>query len=323
MKKVLLGLISAMMITLFCGISAMADGEINYGEYFDPAYVEVDGVKYGCIFDSRQKKLATILEIETNNKEVEIPEYITYYGEKYKVETIVEIYLVDEGGEDPSKGYRSRGSIEKLVLPNGIRIVDIEGWGWKNLKRIEVPASVKCLDFNGYTRAKVIISPQSKKYQSKGNGIYTNKGKRLVDTFGTKKTINIAKGTTIIANSAFNKNTSVERVTMANTVKVIEDGKEPSGPFKAQSAFAGCKNLKTVVCSANLQKIGKNAFKNCKSLSKIYINNIKQAPEIDKTAFKGAAKGIRFYVKNEKVAAQLNKNLKGSKAKGYKIIVKR
>lgn len=322
MKKVLLGLISAMMITLFCGISAMADEEINYGEYFDPAYVEVDGVKYGCILEGRQKKTATIVEIETNNKEVEIPEYITYYDEKYKVETIIEIYLVDEGGEDPSKGYRSRGSIEKLVLPNGIRIVDIEGWGWKNLKRIEVPASVKRLDFGGYTRAKVIISPQSKKYQSKGNGIYTNKGKRLVDTFGTKKTIKIAKGTTIIANSAFNKNTSVERVTMANTVKVIED-ERLSGPFKPEAAFAGSKNLKTVVCSANLQRIGKNAFKNCKSLSKIYINNIKQAPEIDRTAFKGAAKGIRFYVKNEKVAVQLNKNLKGSKAKGYKIIVKR
>ena len=323
MKKVLLGLLSAMMITLFCGISAMADGEINYGEYFDPAYVEVDGVKYGCIFENRQKKLATILEIETNNKQVEIPEYITYYDEKYEVDTVTEIYLVDEGGEDASKGFRSRGSIEKLILPKTVKYVNLEAWSWKNLKRIEISASVKRIFLGGYTRAKVIVNPQAKKYESKGNGIYTNKGKKLTDTFGTKKTIKIAKGTVTIANSAFNKNTSVERVTMANTVKVIEDGKEPSGPFKAQSAFAGCKNLKTVVCSANLQRIGKNAFKNCKSLSKIYINNIKQAPQIDKTAFKGAAKGIRFYVKNEKVAAQLDKNLKGSKAKDYKIIVKK
>ena len=116
----------------------------------------------------------------------------------------------------------------------------------------------------------------------------------MTDTFGTKKTIKIAKGTVTIANSAFNKNTSVERVTMANTVKVIEDGKEPSGPFKARSAFAGCKNLKTVVCSANLQRIGKNAFKNCKSLSKIYINNIKQAPELTRLLLRERQRAFAF-----------------------------
>ena len=163
MKKVLLRLLSAMMLTLFCGISAMADEAINYGEYFDPAYVEVNGVKYGCIFESRQKKYATILEIETNNKEVEIPEYITYYDERYEVETVTEVYLVDEGGEDPSKGFRARGSIEKLILPKKVKYVNLEARSWKNLKRIEVPASVKAMFLGGYTRAKVIVNPQAKK----------------------------------------------------------------------------------------------------------------------------------------------------------------
>lgn len=309
---------------LLFGMTAMAE-EVNYGEDYDLAHVEVDGVTYGCVFDfkdweNRKPGSVSIQHIFTDKKEVKIPETITYHGYEFWVETVAEDYLVDEGGGDYYEGFPARETIETLILPSRLRILNIYGNEWKNLKKIVVPASIRNFHISGYTKAKIELEPGCKRLQVKGNGIYKNKGRMLTAVFGTKKNFKIPKGTVTIARSAFRNNDVVEKVTMPNTVKFIE-GTDVLEEAKDFGVFYGCKNLKTVVCSSNLEQIGKNAFVNCRSLSRVYINNKKKAPKIDKTAFAKTKKGIRFYVKNETVKKELDKQLRLTKAKGYRILV--
>ena len=313
------------MLLMMLGMTAMAEEEVNYGENWDLAYIEIDGVTYGCDFDfkdweNRKPGSVSIQHISTDKKEVKIPETITYNGYEFWVETVTENYFVVEGGEVEYEGFPARDTIETLILPKRLRYLNIYGDKWKNLKKIVAPASMRNLLVGGSIKAKIELEPGCKRFQVKGNGIYKNKGRMLTAVFGTKKNFKIPKGTVTIARSAFRNNDVVEKVTMPNTVKFIE-GTDVLEEAKDFGVFYGCKNLKTVVCSSNLEQIGKNAFVNCRSLSKVYINNKKKAPKIDKTAFAKTKKGIRFYVKNETVKKELDKQLRLTKAKGYRILV--
>ena len=56
----------------------------------------------------------------------------------------------------------------------------------------------------------------------------------------------------------------------------------------APNAFAGMKNLTTVVIGSSIEFIGKNAFRNCKNLKKITIRSVKLTKKsVAATAFKG------------------------------------
>lgn len=319
----IIGIISLLLF----GMIAVAEDEVNYGEDYDLVHVEVDGVTYGCIFDfkdweNKKPGSVSIQHIFTDKKEVKIPETITYNGYEFWVETITEDYFVDEGGEVEYEGFPARDTIETLILPKRLRYLNIHGDKWKNLKKIVAPASMRSLLVGGSIKAKIELEPGCKRLQIKGNGVYRNKGKMLTAVFGNKKNFKIPKGTVTIARSAFRGNDTVEKVTMPNTVKFIE-GTDVMEEAKDFGVFYGCKKLKTVICSSNLEQIGKNAFVNCRSLSKVYINNKKKAPKIDGSAFGKTKKGIRFYVKNETVKKDLDRQLQKTKAKQYRIIVKK
>jgi hypothetical protein len=60
---------------------------------------------------------------------------------------------------------------------------------------------------------------------------------------------------TAIASRAFYKNTTLTKITIPSTVKVINCG-----------AFFGCTSLKTVSGAKSVEKIYKNAFRDCKQL---------------------------------------------------------
>ncbi len=64
-------------------------------------------------------------------------------------------------------------------------------------------------------------------------------------------------------------------------------------------AFKGSSKLTQVTIGANIQKIGKSAFENCRKLKKIYINS-KNITKIEKNAFKGIKKGATIYVPKKK-----------------------
>lgn len=324
MKKKSLCMLMALIGFLLLNGFSVAAAERQEGVYYGdddtgdledrgPVYLDIDGVSYGCRFDPDSLRV-TIRDIRTEKEEVVMPTYITYYGRDYKVDMVCETYAITDFIS--SSGFiNARNAVVKLTSPKKSTVFDIEGAKWPILQTVEIGDKVKRLDLGGYLEAKVIVDPDNKHYKTSGSGLYSKNGKTFIHSFGRKHEIRVKKGTQTISSRAFCKNSWVEKVSMANTVKVIEGGK------RSASAFGKCSSLREVVCSSNLEKIGKYSFVGCKKLSKIYINNKKKAPKIAKTAFDSTKAGIQFYVKNQTVAKDLKNQLKETRAKKFKIII--
>ena len=93
----------------------------------------------------------------------------------------------------------------------------------------------------------------------------------ITDENGTVYTV------TSIGNKAFYKNTKITGVTIANTVKSIED-----------YAFYGCKNIKTIKMGSGVELIGNSAFRKCTKLTSITLP--KSLDQIGKNIFYGCSK---------------------------------
>ena len=79
------------------------------------------------------------------------------------------------------------------------------------------------------------------------------------------------------------------------------------------------KRLKSVTIGANVQSIGRDAFKKCKKLKNIIIKSAAlQESSVDKTAFKGIKKKAKFSVPSG--YAQTYKWLKKKGAKKAKVL---
>ena len=93
----------------------------------------------------------------------------------------------------------------------------------------------------------------------------------ITDENGTVYTV------TSIGNKAFYKNTKITGVTIANTVKSIED-----------YAFYGCKNIKTIKMGSGVELIGNSAFRKCTKLTSIILP--KSLDQLGKNVFYGCSK---------------------------------
>ncbi|MGN1206506.1 MAG: leucine-rich repeat protein [Eubacterium sp.] len=93
------------------------------------------------------------------------------------------------------------------------------------------------------------------------------------------KTVTLENGTvakvTSIAPNAFKNNTTLQQITIADTVTTI-----------GKNAFSGCKKLKKISIGKKVTTIGSNAFKNCKNVKTIVITS-KKLKNLSKSAFKG------------------------------------
>ncbi len=93
----------------------------------------------------------------------------------------------------------------------------------------------------------------------------------ITDENGTVYTV------TSIGNKAFYKNTKITGVTIANTVKSIED-----------YAFYGCKNIKTIKMGSGVELIGNSAFRKCTKLTSVILP--KSLDQLGKNVFYGCSK---------------------------------
>ncbi len=85
-------------------------------------------------------------------------------------------------------------------------------------------------------------------------------------------------------------------------------------------AFIGCKKkLKKVTLGPNVQVIGKNAFKNCKKLKTVIVQNKSKLKKVNAGAFKQTAKGISIKLpKNLKKNKNLKKKIRSAGIKKIK-----
>ena len=134
-------------------------------------------------------------------------------------------------------GYQNKDSVEKIIIPNGIKQVYMRGLHtWKNLKEIHIPASVKGKHlYLSHTNGKIVIDKNNKKYKTSGNGVYTKDTKKLRATFGTKKTFTVKKGTKSVEMDAFRYYKKLKKVKFPSSVKSVDI-----------TTFNGCKNLKSI-----------------------------------------------------------------------------
>lgn len=93
------------------------------------------------------------------------------------------------------------------------------------------------------------------------------------------------------------KKKNIQKVVIKPTVKI--NGYTFKITEIGAKAFKGSSKLTQVTIGANIQKIGKSAFENCRKLKKIYINS-KNITKIEKNAFKGIKKGATIYVPKKK-----------------------
>ena len=169
-----------------------------------------------------------------------------------------------------------------------------------NIKNLTIPASIEEITGNALAENHLLsfnVNSSNQNYKSVNGILFDKSGKTLVayPAGKTETSYVIPSGVETIGMCAFGKSTNLISVTLASTVKTIEE-----------SAFNGLTNLKTIdtknvetigktafmasgitsiTFGSALETIGTMAFQNCNNLTNIQIpNNIKT---IEAQAFNG------------------------------------
>ena len=129
---------------------------------------------------------------------------------------------------------------------------------------------------------KVLAPPKKGETKPVGNVTY-----KVTSSTAKKRTVTLLKP----------KKKNIQKVVIKPTVKI--NGYTFKITEIGAKAYKGSSKLTQVTIGANIQKIGKSAFENCRKLKKIYINS-KNITKIEKNAFKGIKKGATIYVPKKK-----------------------
>lgn len=109
--------------------------------------------------------------------------------------------------------------------------------------------------------------------------------------------------------SAFAKNKKITKATVSADIEKI-----------GKNAFAGCKKLKTVTFSGKeLKEIGAKAFSGCKTLKTIKLKKAAKINKVSKNAFKGIYKNAKIKVPSKKVKTYQKKFAGKGQGKNVKI----
>ncbi len=324
-KKIFLILISLMCLNLITintfayDYSDMADQNDYYSTSFN-----VNGISYGYPIGNSPlneygypvestASTATVFNLNSKSSVITIPDTVEYNGKTYTVKYLTfypwinsvplclgtceelnipdtMVYWNDSLDGDSYSSYKWK-RLKTVNISENSKLVEIYGFfDCPNLKSVYIPKSVTNLGFSftNCPNLKMTISKENPKYKMRNTRyLCSRNGKKVYRYFGKQKNIIIPKGVKTLGGSGFWDNRYIKKLTVPKSLKTIEY----------------------------------YAFKNCKSLSKVVINNKKKSPKIEKNAFKNTKKGIKFYVKNKKVAKSLKKQLKGSGVKKAKILV--
>lgn len=106
---------------------------------------------------------------------------------------------------------------------------------------------------------------------------FSNEGDRLLECKDNGSEITVGEGVRIISKNAFHGRRQLTRVTLPQTLEVIE-----------LEAFRSCANLKEIDIPANVTHLGNSAFRDCNKLTSLTIRN--GLIKIGERAFEGCAK---------------------------------
>ena len=180
----------------------------------------------------------------------------------------------------------------------------------------DVDAALKALkDAEAALQKKTVTPPVTNPVPAKGS-VYNS----INGVLQFKVTKSAAVNGTVTVSKLLKK--SAKSVTIPSTVTI--NGYTFKVTAIADKSFQKSSKLTSVVIGANVTKIGKSAFFNCKKLAKITFKGTK-APKIGSKAFKGIKAKAKVYVPKKMSTKQLNtlkKRMKSAGA-GTKLVYKK
>ena len=209
---------------------------------------------------------AALIEIADCNKDVVIPEFVSYGNTEYRIITfgIGSVVFTNEASS----------VVESITIPKTIDIINKNALaGCPNLKTVVVDSENPYYDSRENCNA--IITTSQNPYFTPNTLIA-----------GCKTTI-IPNSVAEIGDNAFYNCESLDIITIPNSVTKI-----------GNSAFNACSSLSSIILSENLTAIGDWAFADCNNLSEVVCYAL-QPPTISKYTFPGFAPWV--YVPTESI----------------------
>lgn len=184
----------------------------------------------------------------TKLKEVRLPHYLTYLGER---------------------AFAGCSSLTSIHILNGIKKINSSTFqGCTSLTSVHIPDSVSSIDYQAFSNCESLTSIKLPSYVTfLGSGVFAR--------CGNLTSVELPKysGLTSIRQNMFIGDEKLTSVTIPNSVTKIES-----------DAFMDCKSLTEIVLPEELTTIG-GAFDNCTGISSIDIP--KKVTHIDSDAFTG------------------------------------
>lgn len=222
---------------------------IRGGENIDPTLIEI-----GCFMRIR-------LDLAERSLRILVPETI----EGRSVSLVGIIPELPLGSPIPK--FDDHPPIRYLYIPSGVRHLRI---GTAITRNSVVPSDTAAEKFNPLNGCTVEISPDNPHFFVSGKGIYNNDMTELLYIFSPDECFEVPAGVKLIRSSAGCALKGMKRLTIPESVNVIEDCAFEGCPDLeyadigakniGERAFFGCGSLKDVKLADTVRGIGDNAF---------------------------------------------------------------
>ncbi len=289
---------------------AFAKGTAAKAETFKSAKIRYE-VTSGAAFGISGEVRAVGVTKAFDKTEVKIPDivfnnarvyYVTSIGDKaFYDKSITSVKIPDTVRDIGKFAFANNSALEEITLPESIEslgdgafagtgikklvIPDATGsigsaltYGCRALEEVSIGKGVSSIGKGAFYGCEILktvsISKDNASYRVRDGVLYTSDEKTLITALVPEKEIRVPKGTTTIADYAFEWDDHVESVTFLGQVKVIGEG-----------AFFECANLKKVKCGDSLKEIETNAFYGCSKLEKAELGE--GLAKIGASAFQG------------------------------------
>ena len=163
------------------------------------------------------------------------------------------------------------GTIEEINFEEGLEIIEDHAFIQPALLSISIPSTLRSIHnaFIGHQLTEIILSPNNKHFEYRGNSIINLDNKMIELVFGNAQIL----GDDILSYSEnlFCNNRSVREVVIHPSIKTIP-----------KQCFSGS-SIESVNIPEGVEKIEHDAFSDCDNLKEIYIPN--SVAQIERAAF--------------------------------------
>lgn len=177
------------------------------------------------------------------------------YG-AFSGETSLQSIILPEGITLVDGNAFNNSGLEAITLPESLEEIGQYAFSKTNLTEVVIPANVQLLGSSAFQGSSSPISPL-KKVVFKGNKIETIELATFQDCQNLQE-INLPESVKTIQYNAFLRCYALEEITIPDAVTSIE-----------KQAFSQCESLKRVYLGTQLESIGNNAFNKCLALETI------------------------------------------------------